>query len=199
KTEDKEKREQLLDRHASQLNQHVKELASKAYWDALEGSPEFVYLYLPIESLYSEALSRKPNLHEEFMRKKVAVVTPTTLMASLTIIAHEWHQAELIQNSKEIADLGKEMYERLLTLIEHFYKIGTNLTQSVKTYNAAKSSFEERAIPQTKKFNDLGIRGKKEMVELAQIDILPHEPKDKYLKELKEHTKNEDLSSKSGN
>ena len=189
---EEDKREQLLNTHADHLNQHIKELASKAYWDALEESPEFVYLYLPIEALLSEALSRKPNLHEESMQKKVLVVTPTTLMASLTIIAHEWRQDKLIQNYREIANLSKVMYERLLKLTDHFSKIGTSLTQSVKAYNITLGSFEERVIVQAKRLTDLGIPGKKDMIELDQVDI-PREPKDKYLKE---HTKNEDLPSR---
>ena len=78
-TDDDDEREAHLVRHARQLRQHVDLLASKRYWRSLEGSPEFVVLFVPAESFLSAALTADRDLLDDAAARQVVLATPTTL------------------------------------------------------------------------------------------------------------------------
>jgi len=152
KEEDK-KRE--LKSHADAVRSHIKQLSSKAYWENLDNSPEFVLMYLPNDSFYAAALEQDPTLFEEGTDRKVFIMTPSTLMPTLFVIKHAWKQEKLAQNAKEISSLGQELYKRLCTFSGHFDKIRKGLDGAVEGYNNAASSLEGRVMVTARKFRDL--------------------------------------------
>ena len=174
--ESEAERDRLMSVHCQQLQRHVSLLASKSYWDQLEGSPDFVVLFVPLESLYSAALRLNPNLLEEAIRKKVILTTPTTLIALLKVVAHGWKQEKLAHSAQQIAALGKELYDRLFKVAEHLSRLGTNLERSVQAYNETVGSFESRVFVQARRFRDLGIPSKENIPKAAWIDRLPRQP-----------------------
>ena len=168
--EDEKEREQFITKHSSQLKHHIQHLGSKSYWEHLEGSPEFVILYIPLESLYSSALRSNPNLLDIAAQRRVLLATPTTLIAMLKSIDHGWNQEKLALNAAQISALGKELYDRLFKMAEHFSKVGTNLQRAVHAYNETAGSFEHRVISQARRFKDLGVSTKEEIPEVNQVD-----------------------------
>ena len=172
-TRDEEKREQFMSDHSRQFQRHITSLASKSYWDHLEGSPEFVILYIPLESLYSAALRRNPELLEESTRKRVILATPTTLIALLKAVDYGWKQEKLAQNAEEISSLGKELYDRLAKMAQHLSRLGVNLDRAVQAYNDTAGSFERRVFVQARRFKDLGIPAKDEIDEIDWIERTP--------------------------
>lgn len=168
-------RDRLLAEHGQHLQRHISALASKSYWDQLEGSPEFVVLFIPLESLYSAALRSNPNLLEEALGKNITLATPTTLIALLKAVAHGWKQEKLAHSAEQIAALGKELYERLSKVAEHLSKLGTNLDRSVQAYNETVGSFESRVFVQARRFHDLGITPREKIPEAAWIEHLPRQ------------------------
>jgi DNA recombination protein RmuC len=169
-TEDEEKRKSLMADHSRHLERHITLLGSKAYWDQLDGSPEFVVLYIPLESLFSEALRHNPDLLEKSTQKKVILATPTTLMALLKAVDYGWKQEKLTHNAEEISTMGKELYNRLFKLAEHFARLGTSLDRAVQSYNETAGSFEQRVFVQARRFKDLGIPAKEDIPEITWID-----------------------------
>ncbi|MDA2934916.1 DNA recombination protein RmuC, partial [Acidobacteria bacterium AH-259-D05] len=169
-TEDEEKRNQLMAKHSRQLERHISLLGSKAYWDRLEGSPEFVLLYIPLESLFSAALHHDPDLLEKGVKKRVILTTPTTLISMLKAVDYGWKQEKLAQNSEEISAMGKELYDRLFKLADHFSRLGTSLDRAVQAYNDTVGSFERRVVVQARRFKDLGVSAKEEISEVMWID-----------------------------
>ena len=88
--------------------------------------------------------------------------------------ALELKAAEAIAlNAREISDLGRELYERIRTLAEHFDKVGDHLGKSVAAYNRAVGSLENRVLPQARRFQSLGVGSTKEMTELVPLEIAP--------------------------
>ena len=169
-TEDDEKKDQLLIEHSRQLERHVSQLGSKAYWDALEESPEFVLLYIPLESLFSTALHYNPDLLEKGIRKKVILATPTTLIALLKAVDYGWRQEKLAENSEQISAMGKDLYDRLFKLADHFARLGTTLDRAVQAYNETVGSFERRVVVQAKRFKELGVPAKQDISDVTWID-----------------------------
>jgi DNA recombination protein RmuC len=158
-TDDDDAREAHLARHARQLRHHVEVLASKRYWRALEGSPEFVVLFVPAESFLSAALAVDRDLLDDAAAKQVIVATPTTLIALLRTVAHGWRHEALAEQAQEVHALGRELHERLVTMAAHVDNVGRSLNAAVGHYNAAIGSLETRVLVSARRFEDLTVTG----------------------------------------
>ncbi len=191
-TEDDEKKNQLLIEHSRQLERHVSQLGSKAYWDGLEESPEFVLLYIPLESLFSTALHHNPDLLEKGIRKKVILATPTTLIALLKAVDYGWRQEKLAENSEQISAMGKDLYDRLFKLADHFARLGTTLDRAVQAYNETVGSFERRVVVQAKRFKELGVPAKQDISDVTWIDRTARQLE---RRDLPKRTEKEELSA----
>lgn len=172
-TQDDEARAVSLQAHARQVRDHMDKLGSKAYWDQLGNSPEMVVMFLPGETLFSAALQHDLTLIEHGLRQQVLLASPITLIALLTTVAHSWRQEALTENYREVAQLGKELYERLATFIEHFDDVRKKLDGAVQAYNRAAGSFETRVAVSARKLKDLNVTTAGDLPPLEPIDAIP--------------------------
>jgi DNA recombination protein RmuC len=158
-TDNEQEKREHLKIHARHIRTHMLKLSEKRYWDQFEPTPEFVVLFLPGESFFSAALEHDPSLIEFGVDKKVLLATPTSLIALLRAVAYGWRQEQLTENAQRISELGKEMYERLLTVTGHVSTLGKGLDRAVESYNRAVSSLDTRVLVTARKFKELGSSG----------------------------------------
>lgn len=163
--------------HARHIRDHIKGLSAKSYWSQFENTPEFVVLFIPNEAIFSAALEQDPSLIELGVLNQVIIATPTTLIALLKAIAYGWQQDAIAREAKEIAALGKELYERIGVVAGHFAKVGKSLDQTVGHYNKAVSSVESRLMVTAKKFEALESASADELPEVKAIEKIPTLPK----------------------
>jgi DNA recombination protein RmuC len=168
---DDARRRELCVQYVLAVKKHIEALSKKAYWEQFANAPEFVVLFLPSEAFFSVALEFDPTLFEHSFEQKVIIATPTTLVAVLKAIAFGWRQESIAQNAQEISELGKELYERIRTLAEHFEHVGDHLGKSVVAYNRAVGSLETRVLPQARRFQSLGVGSTKPIAELSEISV----------------------------
>ena len=131
-----------LEAHAQRVKAHLKELGGKAYWKQFEKAPDFVVCFLPSEALFSAALEADPSLIEFSAQNHVVMATPTTLIALLRAIEFGWQQMEITKNAKAIHEMGRKIYEKLVTAQGHVTKLGNALASSVDYYNRFLGSIE---------------------------------------------------------
>ncbi len=162
-----------LERHAKNVRAHIRMLASKAYWDQFDESPEFVILFIPGDQFLSAALNEEPDLIEYALSKHIILATPTSFVALLKAVAYGWRQLALADNAQEIRVLAEDLYGRLATFVGHMNRMGRQLASSVETYNKAVGSLERSVLPGARKFTELGVHKKKEIEKLETLDPVP--------------------------
>ena len=162
-----------LQTHARHVREHMDKLAGKGYWEQLGNSPEMVVMFLPGETLFSAALQHDLTLIEHGLQQRVLLASPITLIALLTTVAHSWRQEALTDNYREVARLGKDLYERLLIFTDHFDEMRKKLDGAVQAYNRAAGSFESRVLVSARRLKELDVTTAGELPLSEPIDTVP--------------------------
>lgn len=175
-SDDEEQKHKKLEQYAKQLKKHLNDLASKAYWKSLPKAPEFIIMFIPIESSLYSALQFEPTLLEEGLEKKVILATPTNLIAILRSVAYGWKQEKISENAIAIAETGKILYERFKVFRGYMEKSSKSLATTVDHFNKMMSSMQSRLIPSLNEFKKYGAAPDDTIEELKQISNVPINP-----------------------
>ena len=144
-------------RHVQSVRSHISGLSAKAYWDQFDASPDFVAMFVPLDSALAAALDREPNLMNEAMDKRVVIVTPSTLFALCKAVVYGWRVEEQAANAQKIAELGRELYKRIAVMGGHADAMGKALQTAVGRYNQFVGSLETQVLTQARRFEDLKV------------------------------------------
>jgi DNA recombination protein RmuC len=169
-SEDDAVRNGKLRDHARQVRDHVVRLGNKTYWQHFQPSPDLVVMFVPGETLLSVAMQTDPSLLDFSLRRNVMLASPLTLMALLRAVAFGWQQETVARNAQEISDLGRQLYDRIRVMAEHFEEVARGLTRSVDAYNRAVGSLESRVLVTARRLKEKGIPAPEDMPELEVID-----------------------------
>ncbi|WP_339752287.1 DNA recombination protein RmuC [uncultured Marinobacter sp.] len=176
--EDSEVKEQALKQHVEAVRNHIRTLSEKDY-SQLHGlhSPDFVLLFMPIEPAFVAAFQQDENLFAEAFERKIIVVTPTTLLATLRTIENIWRYERQSQNARRIAERAGAVYDKLRVFVEAMERLGSQLHTAQGTYDSAMNNLTRgrgNLISQANRFVELGVRVKKELpkaiMDQAEVD-----------------------------
>jgi len=145
--------------HARRLRDHVTQLSRRNYDVLGEANAEFVVMFVPGESFLSAALAEDAEIVEYALERRVLIAGPMSLVSLLKSIAFGWRQEALQENAGKIAELGRELYDRLATVGERLDAVGKALDQSVRAYNKTVGSLETRVFVSARKLRDYGAAG----------------------------------------
>jgi len=173
-TSDSASRQQLLAEHAKALAGHAKVLADKRYDEMFERSPEYVIMFIPGESFLADALRADGSLLEVAMRSRVLIASPVNLLALLLAVAKGWQAFQIAENAEKIASLGRELYERVETVLRSVDRTGRGLETAISAYNQMVGSIESRMLASLRKFKDMGVSSA-ELTEISNIDSAPRQ------------------------
>ena len=171
-----EARAQKMADFARHVRDHIAKLSAKAYWQQFSPAPDFVFMFLPGESFYRAALEEDPSLLDLHASSRVIVASPTTLITLLRAIAVGWREEQVAESARYVSELGRELYERLSTMVDHFGTVGKRLDGAVQAYNQTVGSLERRVLVSARKFPEHGIGTDKQIVELTPVDKSTQQP-----------------------
>jgi DNA recombination protein RmuC len=153
--------------HVESIRSHVHGLSSKNYHDLYQiNSPDFVLLFIPIESSFSFAVQIDAELFSDAWDKRVVIVSPSTLLATLRTIASIWKQERQNRNVLEIARLSGAMYDKFVGFVNDMEGIGKNIKLSQNAYDNAINKLTEGNGNLTKtaeKIKGLGAKANKQL------------------------------------
>ncbi|MDQ0968852.1 DNA recombination protein RmuC [Flavobacterium sp. W4I14] len=133
-----EEREGYVKQHLASIKNHIQELSSKNYQDLYKiNSPDFVLLFVPIESSFSIAVQKDAELFNFAWDRRVVIVSPSTLLATLRTIASMWKQERQNRNVMEIARLSGSMYDKFVGFISDMENIGKHIKNGQDAYDKA--------------------------------------------------------------
>ena len=168
-TDEEAERELFAKQHIHSIKTHVTELSRKNYQDLYKiTSPDFVLLFMPIESAFSMSVTYEPELFSEAWDKRVVIVSPSTLLATLRTIASIWKQERQTRNVLEIAREAGSLYDKFVGFTEDMDRIDKQITILARTHEDARKKLETgkgNVISKVEKLKRLGAKASK------QIDI----------------------------
>ncbi len=156
KADDDDQIQAHLRKHADDVLARAKELSSKRYWESSK-SPDFVVMFLPLESLLSSALECNGLLLEEVFARNVVLATPTTILGMLRTIQFGYQRKLMADNAEDIRAAGAEMLNRLETAVDHLGTLRKGLMSAVKGYNDFIGSMDTRVMVQARRMKELGV------------------------------------------
>ena len=167
--EDDNLKSQFLKEHVISINRHVEQLGNKNYHDLYQmESPDFVLLFIPIESAFALALNEDTSLYNKAFEKNIVIVTPSTLLATLRTIDSMWTNQKQQENALEIARQAGALYDKFEGFVQDLIKIGKKIDESKVEYSGAMNKLVEgkgNLITSVEKLKKMGAKAKKSLPE----------------------------------
>lgn len=154
-------RQQALQEHVNAVASRIQELSNRAYFE-LPGlnTPEMVFMFIPIESAFVEALRADESLFQKAIEQNVLVATPTTLLTSLNIVRQLWRFEEQNAHTAELADRASKVYKKLVSFLGSMEAVGKQLDKAKESFGTAMGQLytgKGNLIGQAKEFEKLGV------------------------------------------
>ncbi|WP_341668075.1 DNA recombination protein RmuC [Alcaligenes sp. SDU_A2] len=189
RAESETERQQSLNAHVQALRKHIDDLSGKDY-SALPGlgSPGFVFMYVPVEAAYMQALQQQHGLFDYGLSKNVLMVSHTTLLPILRTVANVWMMVRSNEQAHELSQRAGEIYNQVSLLAERLKKLGETLGQAGKHYNSTVTALagQQGLYGKVSRFAELSARANRSQpsieawhadIEHERLDwVLPAEP-----------------------
>ena len=158
-TEDPDTRKELLALHTKDLLKHIEALSKRKYAER-GASPDFVILYAPVDSIFTEALRSDPALLDKAFALGVTIATPTSMMALLRTVGYLFSRNRVATNAAEIQELATKFLKDVSSLHEKIVTVGDRLKSTLKAYNELIPTAETTVLSAAKKMRSLEVVGK---------------------------------------
>ena len=174
---DPENRDIFIKEHLSSVRNHIKLLSDKNYQSSADfNTPDFVLLFIPIESSFSIAVQADQELFNFAWDRKIVIVSPSTLLATLRTIASVWKQERQTKNAIEIAKQSGLLYDKFVGFIEDMDKIGKSIDTSKIMYDSAINKLHKGSGNLVKRAQDIEKLGAKTTKQLSSKFIETEKP-----------------------
>jgi DNA recombination protein RmuC len=160
-TDDQSQRDDYLTQHSKDLLKHVEALAKRGYHKS-QGSPDFVVLFLPFETLLAEALRVDPSMLEKAFKVNVTIATPTSMMALLRTVGYIFTRNKLADNADEIQKVANTFLKNITLLHGKIVAVGKAISSTAKAYEDLIPTAERTVLTPARRIHNLGVTGDKD-------------------------------------
>lgn len=175
-SDNEEEKKQFLKEHITSVRAHIKDLADKDYINSLGlENPEYILMFVPIEASLGLTVSNDNQIFTEAWDKRVVIVSPSTLIATLMTVNAIWKQTMQTENALLIADRGGKLYEKFIGFVDDLKAVGVSIEKANKEYEKAMSKLSEGSgnlVRQAEMLKELGAKTTKsidkEILELGK-------------------------------
>ena len=168
-SDDESARPKFLKAHLESMKNHVKLLSEKNYFSSLEfNTPDFVLMFVPIESSFSVALQADQELFNFAWERRIVIVSPTTLLATMRTVASMWKMDKQSQHAFQIAEESGKLYDKFKLFMDDMVKVGTQLNSTRSTYEDAMKKLvtgRGNLVNQAEKLREMGAKNTKRIDE----------------------------------
>lgn len=164
--EDDMTRDLALKQHVASLKSHIAGLARKPYADVVQGSIDYILMFIPIEGAFAAALAADRELTELAIANRIGLTTPTTLVTALRTVSHLWQVERRNANAQKIADEAGKMYDKFVGFAEDMVKLGGQIGTVQQTHASALNKLTDgrgNLVARLEKLKDMGIAPKKDI------------------------------------
>jgi DNA recombination protein RmuC len=167
--ESEDLKDSFLKEHINSIKRHVEQLSDKNYQDIYQmESPDFVLLFVPIETAFSLALNEDNTLYNKAFERNIVIVTPSTLLATLRTIDSMWTNQKQQENAIEIARQAGALYDKFEGFVTDLIKIGKKMDEAKVEYQGAMNKLVDgkgNLISSVEKLKKMGAKAKKSLPE----------------------------------
>lgn len=160
-------KEQALKEHIESLKSHIKLLSAKDYHTGLDlNSPDFTLLFIPIESGFVATISQDTTLFNYAWERKIVLVSPSTLLATLRTIASVWKTEYQTRNAIEIARQAGDLYDKFVSFTQDMEDVGKHMKRAEDAHAGALnklSTGKGNLVSRAEKLHKLGIKSTKKL------------------------------------
>jgi DNA recombination protein RmuC len=162
-----EHRSEALREHIRSIRSHLRSLGRKDY-SALSSirTLDFVLMFIPMDQAFTAAIQEEQKLIDEMYARKVIIVTPTTLLATLKMVAYFWRNENQSRNALEIAERAGSLYDKLRGFVKDMEKLGAQIDSCKDSYDKAinkLSTGRGNLLSQAARFPELGVKVREEL------------------------------------
>lgn len=163
--EDEELKKKYLKAHIDSIKRHIVDLSDKKYYRLIAESPDTIFMFVPIEPAFALAVAYEKNLYQEAFKRKVMIVTPSTLLAALRLVENLWENDNQKRNTLEIATEAGRLYDSFVSLLEELNKIKRQLNTVQGSFDNALIKLEGKGnlVRRVEKLRKLGAITSKEI------------------------------------
>jgi DNA recombination protein RmuC len=147
-----------LKKHIDSIKKHILTLSEKKYYHAVNESPDTIFMFVPIEPAFAIAVANQKNLYQEAFKRKVMIVTPSTLLAALRLVENLWENDNQKKNTLEIATEAGRLYDSFVSLLDELSKIKRQLGTVQGSFDNALVKLEGKGnlVKRVEKLRKLG-------------------------------------------
>ncbi|WP_313113131.1 DNA recombination protein RmuC [Aequorivita sediminis] len=156
--EDEKMKPVYLKKHIDSIKKHILTLSEKKYYHAINDSPDTIFMFVPIEPAFAIAVANQKNLYQEAFKRKVMIVTPSTLLAALRLVENLWENDNQKKNTLEIATEAGRLYDSFVSLLDELNKIKRQLGTVQGSFDNALVKLEGKGnlVRRVEKLKKLG-------------------------------------------
>ena len=166
-SENEAEAEAALRDHITAMRVHLREMDRRAYQDHYKlNSLDFVLMFVPLEPAFIVAVRRDPTLFDDAFARRIVIVCPSTLLATMRTVRNIWQQEHQKRNVLEIARQSGALYDKFVGFVEDLTDIGEKLQQAQSSYDAAHNkltSGKGNLVSRAERIRELGAKASKRL------------------------------------